>query len=215
MFSRKPDLQNLNQMSREINSLPLPNIPENPHILLPPPEHSLVRNNFQVFSEELFNMLNNPNSEIEKNLDDLDFNPQNNRGKSRKSIIGIKRHHERNNERISLGSNLKKRKLENEENFENSSINASKILKEKDNLQNKNNLNNKNKNIHLNSIGGGKNNKINDNRSENQENLNDEDNNDEGEEGDFEDQIEHQSENSEEHFNDLREDFNSDMGDYL
>lgn len=116
MSSRKPDLSNLAYMAKEVNTIPLPNIPDNPHILLPPQEHSLTRVNFQIFSEELYNNLNNPHLDLDsnKNLEESELNTLKNKGKSRQSIIGIKRH----TDRLSINSNFKKRRYD----FEESSI---------------------------------------------------------------------------------------------
>ncbi len=140
MYSKKPDLSNLNQMAKEVNSFQLPNIPENPHILLPPPEHSLIRNNFQVYSEELEHILNNPNYEIDERnkLEDFDVNANTIRGKSRQSIIGIKRHTERNTERLSITSNFKKRKTDQD--YNNNDNSNYKNVGNNVNTNNKNNL---------------------------------------------------------------------------
>jgi len=53
LYTKKPDLNSLKELSIELNSISLPNIPDNPQILLPPPEYSLIRNNFQVYSEDI------------------------------------------------------------------------------------------------------------------------------------------------------------------
>jgi hypothetical protein len=66
IYTKKPDHHVMREISKEVNSIPLPNIPETPHILLPPPEHALIRNNFQIFSEELFDFFNNPDKVKEK-----------------------------------------------------------------------------------------------------------------------------------------------------
>lgn len=171
MYSKKPDIASLNQMAKETNSFVLPHIPENPHILLPPPEHSLIRNNFQVYSEDLANMLNNPNfDQEEKNkLEDLELHSAyNNKGKSRKSIIGIKRHTERNTERLSISSNFKKRKTDLDENADYKSKNFNSEFANKDyniinNNSNVNNINISSKNY----LNSNVNNNINNNKQKN------------------------------------------------
>ncbi len=160
MCSKKPDIASLNKMAKETNSFPLPHIPENPHILLPPPEHSLIRNNFHVYSEDLANMLNNPylDQEEKYKLEDLErLRSYNKKGKSRQSMIGIKRHTERNTERLSISSNFKKRKTDlgesqngNHNNNKNkihhsSNNNTNNIFKNADN-NSPNNFNNENGN---------------------------------------------------------------------
>ena len=97
MYSRKPDIEFLNKIAKDVNSVNLPSIPEIPNILLPPPEYSLIRNNFEVFSEDLSNTLNNPALENDfVKDDDNELNSLNNKSKTRQSIIGIKRFNERN-----------------------------------------------------------------------------------------------------------------------
>jgi len=45
----------MKELAKEVNDTPLPNIPDSNHILLPPPEFSLLKNNFQIYSEEISN----------------------------------------------------------------------------------------------------------------------------------------------------------------
>jgi len=238
MYSKKPDISKLYQMARETNNVRLPHIPENPHILLPPPEHSLIRNNFQVFSEDLANMLNNPNYEQEEKnkLEDLEINSNHNKGKSRQSIIGIKRHTERTAERLSITSYFKKRKTDMDEineNFDNKN-NVNNVNFIKKNIKNENKIlsqykqGNDSNDLYSeeeNKIKNNKNNNFNeinnknkhrfedhtnqnedDNKSENNE-MNNDDFNNEERDGDEYDQMENQSENSEGNFG-YRDDFN-------
>lgn len=137
MYEKKPDLTFLNKIAKETNSINLPNIPENPNILLPPPEYSLIRNNFQVFSEDLSNKLNNPSLENDLFKDDEELNSLNN--KKRQSLIGIKRH----NEKLSLSSTFKKRRLESEGNL-NNNINIKSKTSENNGINFNNNQRDKN-----------------------------------------------------------------------
>ncbi len=75
----------LKDLSREINHIELPNIPDSPLILLPPPEHSLTRNNFQIYSEDILHNLNNTKSQSNEQKFEEEF-----QGK-RHSMIGLKR----------------------------------------------------------------------------------------------------------------------------
>lgn len=71
MSIKRPEVNKLKELAQEVNSIPLPHIPDTKQILLPPQEHSLIRNNFQIFTEELLKQFNiNSNSFdniIEKN----------------------------------------------------------------------------------------------------------------------------------------------------
>lgn len=59
LYVNRPDIETLKQLSKEVNSVLLPSIPEVPHVLLPPIENNLLRNNFQVFSEDIAQYFNN------------------------------------------------------------------------------------------------------------------------------------------------------------
>ena len=78
-YSKKPETSVLKEISKEVNSIPLSNIPDTPQILLPPPEHSLIRNNFQIYSEEI---LNNFSQNKPENIDN----------KSEEELVRSKRH---------------------------------------------------------------------------------------------------------------------------
>jgi hypothetical protein len=85
MYTKKPDINNLKEIAKEVNATPLANIPDTPQILLPPPEHSLIRNNFQVYSEDILHGLTNQNVKQEQTLEE-EFGIM-----KRHSMIGLKR----------------------------------------------------------------------------------------------------------------------------
>jgi len=89
-YTKKPDQIYLKELAREVNSIQLSNIPDNPQILLPPPEHALIRNNFQIFSEEILQNLSNEQNKQEtsdtKLEDELKLSTT-----KRHSMIGLKR----------------------------------------------------------------------------------------------------------------------------
>ncbi len=58
MSIKRPEVNKLKELAQEVNSIPLPHIPDTKQILLPPQEHSLIRNNFQIFTEELLRQFN-------------------------------------------------------------------------------------------------------------------------------------------------------------
>jgi len=201
MYARKPDINYLNRIAKEVNSTNLPSIPENPNILLPPPEYSLIRNNFQIFSEELSHKLNNPNLENEFNRDDdNELNSLNNKFKTRQNMIGIKRF----SEKLSLSSTFKKRRLESENNI---NMNNAKSIdtEDRNTLKNKNKINNE-KIVKFDSDSIDQNrNKNNfqirtDEYEEKSENQDYNENDDEEQEGDEYDQMEQNSNNSESGF---------------
>ena len=53
MYKNRPIVQDMKFIADRINSIELPPIPENPIVLRPPIENNLLRNNFQIYSEEL------------------------------------------------------------------------------------------------------------------------------------------------------------------
>jgi hypothetical protein len=106
LYSKKPELNILKEISKEVNNIPLPNIPDTPKILLPPPEHSLIRNNFQVYSEEILQNYNNPNRN--------EINPENKFEEEmelskKHTMIGLKRRD--HDDRPNIGLSKKKMKL--------------------------------------------------------------------------------------------------------
>jgi hypothetical protein len=89
MHNKKIEVNALKDIAKENNNIPLPNIPDTPKVLLPPPEHSLIRSNFQIFSEDILQNFNNNPSELSdiienKIEEDLDFN-------KKQTMIGLKR----------------------------------------------------------------------------------------------------------------------------
>jgi hypothetical protein len=89
-YTKKPDQIYLKELAREVNSIPLNNIPDNPQILLPPPEHALIRNNFQIFSEEILQNLSNEQNKQETSDTKLEDELKLSTSK-RHSMIGLKR----------------------------------------------------------------------------------------------------------------------------
>jgi hypothetical protein len=87
-YTKKPEQSQLKELAKETNSIPLSNIPDSPQILLPPPEHALIRNNFQIYSEEILQNFSteNKNESAEQKLEE-EFGI----GTKRHSMIGLKR----------------------------------------------------------------------------------------------------------------------------
>lgn len=65
MCIKRTEVNKLKELAQEVNSIPLPQIPDTKQILLPPQEHSLTRNNFQIYTEDLISQINVNLSNIE------------------------------------------------------------------------------------------------------------------------------------------------------
>lgn len=53
MYQNRSSVSKMKELAEKVNSIPLPQIPETPNVLMPPMENNLLRNNFQIYSEEL------------------------------------------------------------------------------------------------------------------------------------------------------------------
>ena len=67
MSIKRPEVSKMKELAQEVNCIPLPHIPDTKQILLPPQEHALIRNNFQIYTEDLLKQLN-VNSIINDNM---------------------------------------------------------------------------------------------------------------------------------------------------
>ena len=53
MYQNHPPVLRMKELAEKVNSIPLPLIPETPNVLTPPLENNLLRNNFQIYSDDL------------------------------------------------------------------------------------------------------------------------------------------------------------------
>ena len=53
MYQNRCSVSKMKDLAEKVNSIPLPQIPDIPNVLMPPMENNLLRNNFQIYSEEL------------------------------------------------------------------------------------------------------------------------------------------------------------------
>ena len=85
MYQNRPDVSRMKTLASQVNSIPLPFIPDSPNILMPPIENNLLRNNFQIYSDELNQAL--INEENKKFLESTSLRPDdiNMLGNKRKS----------------------------------------------------------------------------------------------------------------------------------
>ena len=127
LYSKKIHNVPLKDLVKEINEMALPSIPDTNNILIPPPEFSLLKNNFQVYSEEIANKYTNPNTikdnEINKNADNMEIDDNYNnfdKGSSSngvgKKVLGKKKNrtfsHEGSKDEIQYHNMKKSNKIE-------------------------------------------------------------------------------------------------------
>ncbi len=155
LYKNKLNVEDLKILANSVNKIELPGIPDTPNILMPPTDNSLLKNNFQIYSDNLFQYyLNNEHS-----------NEENSNLKPEIPFLGFKRKDEKINENKNNENNTqkKRRKLsltqafkttkEKEENAK--KLEKNKIKIENDlNEKNDNNNNNNNNNINDNEEGG-------------------------------------------------------------
>lgn len=113
IFTKKPEVNTLRELAQEVNSQPLPNIPETPHVLLPPAEHSLMRNNYQVYSEEIHQ---NQNKEEPNKDDDLASTSK------RNFMIGLKRKNHEYRPNVALSKKKMKLSVSNQDELSNAKM---------------------------------------------------------------------------------------------
>ncbi len=73
MYQNRPDVSKMKMLANQVNSIPLPFIADTPNVLMPPIENNLLRNNFQIYSEELNRAL--VNEENKKVLENTSLRP--------------------------------------------------------------------------------------------------------------------------------------------
>ena len=144
LYKNKLNVEDLKILANSVNKIELPGIPDTPNILMPPTDNSLLKNNFQIYSDNLFQYyLNNEHS-----------NEENSNLKPEIPFLGFKRKDEKINEKkrrkLSLTQAFKTTK-EKEENAK--KLEKNKIKIEND-LNEKNDNNNNNNNINDNEEGG-------------------------------------------------------------
>lgn len=158
MYQNTPQVLRMKELAEKVNSIPLPLIPETPNVLMPPLENNLLRNNFQIYSEELNRAL--LDEENKNFLENTSLRPDdiNMLGNKRKLNIGSESKNNLNSD-IKIGSFQKKRrKISLNQAFKKSSQENAK----KENMKIENNIkvnaNDNKKNINLNSVNNGENN---------------------------------------------------------
>ena len=121
MYQNRPTVSQMKNLAEKVNSIPLPLIPESPNVLMPPLENNLLRNNFQIYSDELNRaLLDEENKNIIESTslrpDDINMlgnkrkiNNLGNDSKNNLNYAGIKKKHRK----ISLNQSFKKSSQEN------------------------------------------------------------------------------------------------------
>ena len=159
MYINRPPVQKMKELAEKVNSVPLPLIPETPNVLMPPLENNLLRNNFQIYSEELNRaLLDEENKNI---LESTSLRPDdiNMLGNKRKLNIGTE---SKNNLNFDNKLGKKRRKISLNQAFKKSSQENAK----KENMMN---LNETNNNIKIN---------LNETKKSNLNSINNDDNDD-------------------------------------
>ena len=131
LYKNKLNVDDLKSLANSVNRIPLPNIPDSPNVLMPPFENSLLKNNFQIYSENLYQYYHN-NENLNEETSNL--NPQ-------IPLLGFKRKDEKIKENKTNESNpqKKKRKLSLTQAFKTSKEkeeNAKKFEKNKIKIEN-------------------------------------------------------------------------------
>ena len=96
MFNNRAKIPEMKFLANKVNSIDLPPIPENPVVLKPPINNNLLRNNFQIYSDELNKQLiENKNNDIsflgnKRNIDDTDENKNKSNNKKEQKNKGKK-----------------------------------------------------------------------------------------------------------------------------
>ena len=129
MYQSKSNILEMQYFASKINSYELPPIPELPVVLKPPVMNYLLRNNFQIYSEELNKTLTEKNNRIKekemnilgnkrsaKDISDNKYNKKETKNKRKKSVS-----------QENKTSNKKNKSLENK-NIPNSKNNDSDII---------------------------------------------------------------------------------------
>ena len=162
MYQNHPPVLRMKELAEKVNSIPLPLIPETPNVLTPPLENNLLRNNFQIYSDDLNRALideENKNIVESTSLRPDDINLLRNK---RKFNIGNDSKNNLNSDNKLGNFQKKRRKISLNQAFKKSSQENAK----KDNIMNINENNNNNIKINLND------------NNKNINSINNEDNND-------------------------------------
>ena len=143
MFNNRAKINEMKFLANKVNSIDLPQIPENPVVLKPPINNNLLRNNFQIYSDALNKQLiENKNNDIsflgnKRNIDETDENKNKSNNKKEQKNKGKK----------SMNQELKKLHKENKgfNPFENNNKESKKVknLKEKNGSVNSDDLSSK------------------------------------------------------------------------
>lgn len=196
MYQNRPDVSRMKTLASQVNSIPLPFIPDSPNILMPPIENNLLRNNFQIYSDELNQAL--INEENKKFSESTSLRPDdiNMLGNKRKSYTaGNDSKNNLNIESKLGGFQKKRRKISLNQAFKKTSQENAK----KENMLN---LNENNNNIKIN---------LNEKKDSNLNSINNDDNNDDNDIDFDNDDNEGENNNNVESTNNLKDEEEDDL----
>jgi histone H3/H4 len=156
MYQNHPPISRMKELAEKVNSIPLPLIPETPNVLMPPLENNLLRNNFQIYSDELNRaLLDEENKNI---MESTSLRPDdiNMLGNKRKFNIGNDSKNNLNSDNKFGSFQKKRRKISLNQAFKKTSQENAKKENMINNIENNNNnkinINDNKKNININSI---------------------------------------------------------------
>ena len=156
MYQNHTPISRMKELAEKVNSIPLPLIPETPNVLMPPLENNLLRNNFQIYSDELNRaLLDEENKNI---MESTSLRPDdiNMLGNKRKFNIGNDSKNNLNSENKFGSFQKKRRKISLNQAFKKTSQENAKKENMINNIENNNNnkinINDNKKNININSI---------------------------------------------------------------
>ena len=135
LYKNKLNVDDLKSLAYSVNRIELPNIPDSPNVLMPPFENSLLKNNFQVYSDNLYQFYHNNEH----------LNEENTILKTEIPMLGFKRKDEKlGDNKKSLGNpQRKKRKLSLTQAFKSSKEKEENAKKEKNKIKIENDFNEK------------------------------------------------------------------------
>ena len=156
MYQNHTPISRMKELAEKVNSIPLPLIPETPNVLMPPLENNLLRNNFQIYSDELNRaLLDEENKNI---MESTSLRPDdiNMLGNKRKFNIGNDSKNNLNSDNKFGSFQKKRRKISLNQAFKKTSQENAKKENMINNIENNNNnkinINDNKKNININSI---------------------------------------------------------------
>ena len=145
MFNNRAKIPEMKFLANKVNIIDLPQIPENPVVLKPPINNNLLRNNFQIYSEELNKtLLDNKallNDNVSKNSEINLIGNKRNKSIDNKNYSSNKNNkkEQKNKRKKSISQENKKSPLQQKNKIINQSVSSNSLSKDDDDLSLDNN----------------------------------------------------------------------------